>query len=167
MHFPSFSLEALTALQAEAEAEGKRCCVGALIFNHQGRLLVQKRSPDRKLFPNCWDTIGGHVESGETLIAALRREIREETGWELSRILRLVHTYEWEAEPQGMRREFDFLVEVEGDLEHPQLEKGKHTAFRWISLDELNLFKEERLAGDDTMYQVVKTTLEWLVHEPL
>lgn len=164
MHLPSSSLEALPALQAEAEAEGKQCCVGALISNSQGRLLVQKRSPDRKLFPNCWDIIGGHVESGETLTTALAREIREETGWELSRLLSLVHIFEWEAAPQGIRREFDFLVEVEGDLEHPQLELGKHTAFRWISLDELDVLKEERLAGDENLYQLVKKALDWLVH---
>ncbi|HEY7415251.1 MAG TPA: NUDIX domain-containing protein [Ktedonobacteraceae bacterium] len=159
MHFPSSSFEALPALQTEAEAEGKRCCVGALIFNHQGRLLLQKRSPDRKLFPNCWDIIGGHVEPGETLTAALAREIREETGWELSCLISLVHICEWEAEPYGTRREFDFLVEVEGDLEHPRLEKGKHTAFRWINLEDLDVLKKEQLAGGNELYQMVKKAL--------
>ncbi|GLV60997.1 hypothetical protein KDH_78150 [Dictyobacter sp. S3.2.2.5] len=164
MQLPSSSPEALPTLQAEAEAEGKKCCVGALITNHEGRILVQKRSPDRKLFPNCWDIIGGHVEAGETLTTALAREIREETGWDLARIKSLVHIFEWEAAPQGIRREFDFLVEVEGDLEHPHLEQDKHTAFRWISRDELDVLKEERLAGDDDeLYQLVKKTLEWLV----
>lgn len=122
---------------------------------------MQKRAPDRKLFPNCWDIIGGHVEAGETLTAALAREIHEETGWEISHLIALLQIWEWESEPAGARREFDFLVEIEGDLAHPRLEKGKHTAFRWIGLDELDILKEERLAGDDELYQLVKKALEW------
>jgi 8-oxo-dGTP diphosphatase len=161
MQTPSSHPEVLSALQAQAEAQGKQCCVGALILNQQGHLLVHRRAPERKLFPNCWDIIGGHVEPGETLTAALAREIREETGWELSRIITLFNVFEWEAEPKGPRREFDFIVEVEGNLEHPQLEWTKHTAFRWVGLDELELLKEERLAGDDELYQMAKRVLEW------
>jgi len=161
MQLPSSHLDALPALQAQSEAEGKHCCVGALVLNHEGRLLAQKRAPDRKLFPNRWDIIGGHVEPGETLITALERELREETGWELARIVSLFHVFEWETELEGIRCEFDFLVEVEGDLEHPRLEEGKHTAFRWLSLDEVELLKEERLAGDDQLYHLAKKVLEW------
>lgn len=161
MQPPSSHLEALSALQVQAEAEGKQCCVGALILNQQGRLLVHRRTPDRKLFPNCWDIIGGHVEPGETLTAALAREIREETGWGLWRLITLFNVWEWEAEAGGIRCEFDFIVEVEGNLEHPQLEWAKHTAFRWVGLDELDVLKAERLAGDDELYQLVKRVLEW------
>jgi 8-oxo-dGTP diphosphatase len=161
MQTPSSHLETLSTLQVEAETEGKQCCVGALILNQQGHLLVQRRAPDRKLFPNCWDIIGGHVESGETLTDALAREIHEETGWGLSHIVALLHVWEWEGESTGTRREFDFIAEIEGDLEHPQLERGKHTAFRWVGLDELDILKEERLAGDDELYQLAKRALEW------
>jgi 8-oxo-dGTP diphosphatase len=153
-------LETLSALQAQAEAEGKRCCVGAFILNQHGRLLFQKRAPDRNLFPNCWDVIGGHVEPGETLIDALAREIHEETGWRLARIVTLFHVWEWEARPKGTRREFDFIVEVEGDLEHPRLELGKHTAFRWAGLDDVEALKAERLAGDDELYKLAKRVME-------
>ncbi len=164
MHIPSSQLKALHNLQEEAEADGKQCCVGACILNQQGHLLVQKRAPDRKLFPNCWDIIGGHVEAGETLTAALTCEIHEETGWEHSRIVAFLQMWEWESEPAGTRREFDFLVQIQGDLDHPQLEQGKHTAFRWVGLDELDTLKEERLAGDDELYELAKKALEWSSH---
>jgi len=48
--------------------------VGGLIENTEGKFLLVK-SPDRG-----WELPGGQVEAGETLIEALKREIKEETG---------------------------------------------------------------------------------------
>lgn len=50
--------------------------VGALIFNQAGKVLLTKshRWRDQYVIP------GGHIELGETMEAALRREIKEETG---------------------------------------------------------------------------------------
>lgn len=150
-----------TLLSLQAQAEGRQCVVGALIKNAQGRLLVQKRVPTRKLYPDCWDIISGHVEVGESLTTALACEIHEETGWKLARIVTLLDVYDWQAEQGACMREFDFLVEIEGDLEHPQLERSKHTAFRWVDRAGLDLLKEQRLAGDDLLCQMVKRALEW------
>lgn len=49
--------------------------VGALIFNSEGKLLLVKSHKwrDKYVIP------GGHIEVGETLEEALRREIKEET----------------------------------------------------------------------------------------
>ncbi|MEU4716098.1 NUDIX domain-containing protein [Micromonospora purpureochromogenes] len=46
-------------------------CAGALIVDDDGRLLLQRRSPERSFFPNAWDIGGGHLEPGETAVAAL------------------------------------------------------------------------------------------------
>lgn len=167
MQPPSFHPEALSALQAQAETEGKQCCVGTLIRDHQGRLLFQQRAPDRHLFPNCRNIIGSHVEPGETLRDALAHEIQEETGWSLARIISLIQVWEWEAQSKGIRREFGFLVEVEGHLEQPRLEEGKHLAFRWIGLEDLPLLKAERLAGDGGIYALARGVLQQLEKEPL
>ena len=40
-------------------------CAGALIVDDDGRIFIQRRSPHRRLFPNCWDIVGGHLEPGE------------------------------------------------------------------------------------------------------
>ena len=86
--------EFLLGLQAKAQAAGRECVMGALILNPGGRVFVQKRSPARRLFPGCWDLVGGHVEPGETLYQALAREIQEETVWTLSRIRDVVAVFE-------------------------------------------------------------------------
>ena len=53
--------------------------VGALIFNPEGKLLLVKTHK----WKGKYTIPGGHVELGEGLLDALKREILEETGLEL------------------------------------------------------------------------------------
>ncbi|HKS59785.1 MAG TPA: A/G-specific adenine glycosylase [Thermoplasmata archaeon] len=57
--------------------------VGAIEF--RGRWLVQRR-PREGLLGGLWEFPGGKIRSGEKPEAALRREIREETGLELTSV---------------------------------------------------------------------------------
>jgi isopentenyldiphosphate isomerase len=51
------------------------------ILNENNEILMQKRSSNRDYFPNVWDpTHGGHIQSGESSLAAVIREINEELG---------------------------------------------------------------------------------------
>ena len=51
------------------------------IFNKDGELYLQKRSMSKDIQPGKWDTaVGGHIDYGETVEEALRREVREELG---------------------------------------------------------------------------------------
>ncbi len=53
--------------------------VGALIFNPKGKIFLMKsyKWRDKYVMP------GGHIELGETLKQALKREIKEETGLDI------------------------------------------------------------------------------------
>lgn len=55
--------------------------VHVLLFNSRGALLLQKRSMNKDVAAGMWDTsVGGHVDAGETIHAAVRREMEEELG---------------------------------------------------------------------------------------
>jgi nucleoside triphosphatase len=53
--------------------------VGALILNQEGKVLLLKSDKWR----NKYVIPGGHIELGETMEDALRREVREETGLDI------------------------------------------------------------------------------------
>lgn len=120
---------------------------------------MQKRSADRRLFPGCWDLVGGHVEEGETVPAALMREIREETGWAMGRIGPELSPKIWTAD--GCKYlERQFIVTVEGDLISPQLEVAKVTEYRWIDERNLAILKSSGLYGESMIYQAVQEGLQ-------
>nr|MDT0661834.1 NUDIX domain-containing protein [Micromonospora sp. DSM 115978] len=131
-------------------------CTGALIVDDDGRIFFQRRSPDRRLFPNAWDIVGGHLEPGETVDDALRREIQEETGWTLSVVLGPVGEYRYAGDDGFDRLETDFLVRVDGDLARPRLEAGKHTEFRWLAEHELALLDECRDVNDGLIRRIAE-----------
>src|SRR3990172_9678775 len=52
-----------------------------LVFLTRGNdVLLIKRAADRAVFPNQYNGVGGHVEKGESVVAAAHREIKEESG---------------------------------------------------------------------------------------
>jgi len=76
--------------------------VGALVVRRRGAalevLLVRRRYPP---FAGYWSFPGGHVEPGESVLEAARRELLEETGLE-AEPLGVVHIHELLANgPQG------------------------------------------------------------------
>lgn len=152
----------LEVLQAQAGTAERRCVVGALILNSGGRVFVQRRGPDRSFLPNGWDLVGGHVEHGETLLEALHREVAEETGWTVVGAQQLAFVGDWWTDPADAstaRREFDFLVEVDGDPSQPRLEQPKHTEFRWIGADEVGLLDENEGRDDGLVRHLAELAL--------
>ncbi|MEI7503444.1 MAG: NUDIX domain-containing protein [Paludibacter sp.] len=51
------------------------------VFNSVGELYLQKRAMNKDIQPGKWDTsVGGHVDYGEEINHALKREVSEELG---------------------------------------------------------------------------------------
>lgn len=155
---------ALEEQARQARAEGRGCIVGGLIVNDGSRVFVYQRSRQRRLFPGCWDIPGGHVEPGERLREALAREIYEETGWELARVIAVVEVFDYEvrdaAGDRVARRVFDFLIEVAGDLEQPRLEPDEAIRCLWVGAADLEVLMENRPPEDLTMVRLVGKALQ-------
>lgn len=62
--------------RSEQRAPRARCVAAALI--RDDKVLLVKRLPHRRVYPDLWDLPGGHIEGDESAEEALRRETYEE-----------------------------------------------------------------------------------------
>lgn len=157
---PTIHLDLTVVLKVADKMESKTV-VSALIIDDTNRFLVQRRSATRRLFPNCWDFVGGHVETGETDAQALSREIREETGWSFKEVVKEISPKIWfDATVRTTERQF--IVRVTGDLTQPNLEAGKATEFRWIEKTDCKILLENRTADDDFVFKAAEEAFNLL-----
>lgn len=71
------------ATRGECHSGSKRLhpVVHLHVFNSKGELYLQKRPEWKDIQPGKWDTaVGGHIDLGENVEQALKREVREELG---------------------------------------------------------------------------------------
>jgi 8-oxo-dGTP diphosphatase len=110
--------------------------VGALFVNPDGKLLLGLRAPSKKSWASHWDTIGGHVEDGESLDDALIREVQEETGVTPTQFRLIATVRERQPERYGDALHHIYAVTAwqGGD---PANVCDEHTELKWFSIDEM------------------------------
>jgi len=102
------------------------------LFDSSGRIYLQQRPLWKDIQPGKWDTaVGGHIDYGESVDAALRRETQEELGLAgLSVEFLLKYVFESERERELVHV---FRATYDGDVRpSDELDGG-----RFWSLDEL------------------------------
>ncbi len=97
------------------------------------RVLVLQRSADTRC-PGAWETIHGRIEKGEKPEHAARREVREESGLDVSRLYSItVHPFYLHA-METVQLAVVFAAFVE---EPAEVRLGpEHRASEWLSIEE-------------------------------
>ncbi len=113
--------------------------VSVWTVNQDNKLLVTLRSAEKDLYPNLWENTSGSVISGETSREAALRELREETG---------IEAREEEMQFLGTARKLAsfvdiYLVRKHFDSETITLQEGETTAYRWVTLAQLEQMNQE------------------------
>ncbi len=124
--------------------------VGVLL-RPDGTVLLGNRPAD-KPWPGWWELPGGKLEPGETVLQALKRELKEEIDIELTQAtpwVTYVHKYPtttvrlafcrvtgWTGEPRGLENQQLQWVDLKHAHEVPQLLPATYPPLRWLQLPE-------------------------------
>lgn len=101
------------------------------VIEKDGRILIQKR-PSRGLLADLWEFPGGKVERGESLVQALRREVREELGAEVEDVRRLTTVHHAYTRFQVTLRAYACKLRDEDFKTGPRR--------RWVTLDSIRRY---------------------------
>lgn len=126
-----------------------RQSVHTWIMNSNGEFLIQKRTPNKRTFPNKWSQTGGGVDEGETTLEAALRECSEELGISINPDnMELILSF---------KRKYDFvdvwLVKQDLKIEELVLQEDEVSEVKWATIDEIrNLMKTGELAASINIY---------------
>ncbi|KAK4227824.1 NUDIX hydrolase domain-like protein [Podospora fimiseda] len=117
----------------------KYAATGALVFNSQNKILLIQRAPHDSM-PLKWEIPGGAIDEEDlTVLYGLARELWEEAGLLLKKVVRVVNLGE---EPDvfftrsgRLVEKVSFEVEVE-DTEKVRLDPEEHVNFCWVGEEE-------------------------------
>lgn len=103
------------------------------VFNPQGKLLLQQRAADKRLWPGYWaNTCCSHPRRGETIEDAIHRRLQEELGMRCA--LEFLFKFQYQARfgEAGSEHELCHVFAGRSD-EQPKVNATEIAAVRWIS----------------------------------
>lgn len=129
-----------------------------LIFaTRGGRLLLIKGAPTKRLWPNLYNGIGGHVEPGETVLEAAQREFFEETGLILEeQVLCAVITIDT-GQPSGIG-----MFVFKGTPSEGEPIVSKEGTPEWVDFDQIN-----NLDLVEDLPELIPRVLDWKPEDPI
>lgn len=112
---------------------------------NQQELLLLKGAPTKRLWANKYNGIGGHIESGEDVLAGARRELQEETGLaqvdlELCGIINVFAGNMEDGPAQQQTPQGVLVLIFRGHTEARSVQSGDEGRLAWVPIAELDQY---------------------------
>lgn len=130
-----------------------------VVSRPDGKFLITQRAFDKGWAPGWWEVPGGAVQAGESSKEAVLREVKEETGLDVSGAKGgFVFSYHRENPEKGDNYFVDiYRFELEFEEKDVIIQKREALDFRIASLDEIKRFAKE---GIFLHYDSIKQVFE-------
>ncbi|MCR5608325.1 MAG: NUDIX domain-containing protein [Lachnospiraceae bacterium] len=116
----------------------------AIVCNKEGNYLITRRSKTKGYAPGAWEISGGAVQAGEKSEDAIKREIKEETGVDVSSFEGgYVGSYRRD-NPEEKDNYFVDIYKFYGDIDEKdiRLQEKETDGYMFATLEEINKFGE-------------------------
>ncbi|KUN02117.1 DNA mismatch repair protein MutT [Streptomyces yokosukanensis] len=104
----------------------EKTVVGGVIASEDGKVLLLHRPADDYL-GGLWELPSGGVETGESLIEALEREVAEETGLTVTEVDTYLGHFDYRSGSGRRTRQYNFAATVTGRT----VQLSEHDAHLW------------------------------------
>ncbi len=155
-----------TAHDSETLAEGDQVItVCGLIYKYNHGTywaFLAKRAETKKFLPDVFELPGGHVDFGEELDTALKREIKEELQESVSvGACFAAFTYVNDIK-KSHSAEIIYFASFDDSPEEIKLDPADHSDYAWVSLETLPGIYTTQKGEDDIEFKYLKYGLELL-----
>ena len=138
---------------SETPAHGQQVITVCAFIHHNfdgiHKVFLPKRAATKKFLPNVYNVPGGHVDFGEELAVALKREIQEEFNKDIT-VGDPFAAFTYMNEVKGTHSvEIVYFAQFEDGTDNIDLVPEDHSTYAWIAEDELEaMFTTGREAND-------------------
>lgn len=137
-----YSNEVASRKECHKKGLWHKAAVVFIINKDNSKVLLQKRSATKRLWPNLWDvTAGGHVLTGELGYQAIIRETKEEIGIDIQKqdLEFIGATISENIKGDIINRHFNeyYVVHMDIDEKELKLQTEEVQDIKWIDKDEV------------------------------
>lgn len=130
--FFALNLNATIYLQPTAQFK-PRVEIAAVYIEHNGTILLLHRQPNKSQ-GNKWGIPGGKIDKNETALQAAIREVKEETGYDISnQPIENVGTVYIEYNDKDHFVYHMFRTTLKGDPSTVKINFNEHKGFTWVT----------------------------------
>lgn len=151
---------------SETPANGQQKIV-VCAFIHKNFIGVEKiflprRTKTKKFMPDVFELPGGHVDFGEHLIDALKREVKEEFDTEIE-VREPFAAFDYHNKVKGSHSvEIVYFAKFTSNTDNIKLNPEDHSEYVWLAKDELKKMLTNGKNENDEEYLLIKRGFEIL-----
>jgi 8-oxo-dGTP diphosphatase len=137
-----------TDIRDQAQKDGITHISTGVAIIKDGKVLLARRAA-AEFLGGSYELPGGGIDEGETITEGAMREVKEETGLTVSKVVAMFDGFDYSTDRKPSVRQINFLVEVEpGEV---VLNPEEHDEYVWA---------DEDTVGDVKMSETMRTCVD-------